>query len=213
MADFTAYDYSCAPNLSPQEYCAHIAQFLQDNPDAWTRGEYARARNNWPTHPHDPEAKQFCTLGLLLRFVPNEKRSACERLLSRVITPYNHGGAVQVVSYNDSFAKDVNDIIAMFRAASYLPDVPERYPARDRVKEETVGGNGGAGQSCGEVFANGFGVPAWFLLDQQQHQMHPAQLAMLNAKINAQVTAPPNWEKMLLGSLSEAARLAEDMAA
>lgn len=189
-----------AANLTPQQYCGQIAAFLQEHPDAWTRGEYARTSDNDPCDPDDDEAVKLCTLGLIMKFVRNDViRRQCERLCSRTITPYNSPHAVSIVSFNDGHAKDVQDVVAMFRAASYLPNVPDPVEAPDKVKALVSWWASEPNPYAAKFVVNEYASVAY---ESMQH-LAVTRLEQLSAKIDAQmrVIGPPDWGALLVQNL------------
>lgn len=127
MADY--FDWG---TKSPQQYCAEIADFLQQHPHAWTRGVFATDADGIGVSPTSRLAQKFCALGLLMKFVRDRAMQLrCEQLLSRAVTPYGAAIMRSPANYNDTIAESVQDVIAMFRAASYLPD--ERRDSVDRA--------------------------------------------------------------------------------
>lgn len=119
--------------FSPQEYCGIIAGWLQQNPQAWCQGAMARDADGYGKDASDPNSRAYCTMGLLEKFIPDmTMRDRCAKLLSRVLTPFREGVIARSnrspVSYNDTSGRSVEEIISMFRCASYMPDVPECEP-------------------------------------------------------------------------------------
>lgn len=106
---------------SPQSYCGEIANFLMINQDAWCKGASARTGDGTPVGAHDPNARHFCLLGLLERFIPNEAiRHRAGELISRAIAP--HAGRTAIHTYNDVYASDVSEVISRLREAAQLSD-------------------------------------------------------------------------------------------
>jgi hypothetical protein len=112
-----AYSYHC--DLTPDEACDRIANFLESNPDSWLRGAYARERDGQLCQPDDPSAARFCALGLVIKFCNGGLGNYVASLLSAAVTPPG-GVAVSAVRFNDEFARDVTDVIAMFRCAAQI---------------------------------------------------------------------------------------------
>lgn len=110
---------------TPQEYCAEIADFLSANRDAWTQGAAARDAYG---HACDSEmviARRWCAIGLIEKFVQwPHIANRCVHLLKRAITPLNWR-ARSPAAYNDTSGRTVDDVIRMFRCASFMPTLPE----------------------------------------------------------------------------------------
>jgi len=110
---------------TPQEYCAEIADFLGANRDAWTQGAAARDGYGQACDSDDSDARRWCAIGLVEKFVRwPHMQNRCVRLLSRVVTPLGHSGR-SPAAFNDMHGRKVDEVISMFRAASYLPTLPE----------------------------------------------------------------------------------------
>lgn len=113
---------------TPQQYCAEIADFLSTHRDAWTQGSMARDASGEACDTDDPAARRWCALGLIDKFArwPHLTRR-CATLLSRVVTPIYAKRDLprSPAAYNDAPGRTVDDVITMFRCASYMPELPE----------------------------------------------------------------------------------------
>lgn len=111
--------------LTAEEACERIASFLEANPDAWMRGTYARDANGRCCQPEDPGAIRFCALGLVIKFAGNNAvgNHICT-LLSMAVTPPGMMATISAARFNDDTARDVTDVIAMFRCAAAIARLP-----------------------------------------------------------------------------------------
>lgn len=165
MADY--YFEEPRSGLTPQQHCANIADFLQENPGAWTTRYLALNGMGFPVSSLDPEAAQWCAQGLIDKFSGDAStRRRISWLLTRVITPRGEPPK-SYVAYNDHDARDVYDIISLFRAASLLEEAnPLKPPTQEILSSST---------DADEVFismyekflakyAMGFSAPNWWKL-------------------------------------------------
>lgn len=113
--------------MSPQHCCAAIANFLEADRGAWIRGTFAIDHRGARRQPSDPDARAWCALGLVQKFTRSVREyNGVVELLARALTPLGSGVIRAVDRYNDRVAKDVDDIIRLFRCASYMPDLEQR---------------------------------------------------------------------------------------
>lgn len=163
---------------SVSEHCRELADFLRINPSAWCKGTGARSGDDSPVSPMSPWARQWCTLGLIERFVTdNVMRNRIVKQLMRVITPL-HGNAPSVAAYNDQPNATVHDIIAMFECAALLP--PDFNELMKR------GGGGGTDapeeQPVPEAYVIGFDTSA--LIESKVEQLTASLIKM------------PDWKQL-----------------
>src|SRR5512141_1677606 len=89
MADYEFF--AVRPSFSDiepaRQYLNEIADFLTAHPEAWSRGAFARTADGSACDPRCPEARTFCAIGLLQKFVALPYQRVCEQLLSYAITP------------------------------------------------------------------------------------------------------------------------------
>lgn len=126
MADFEYFTVRPAfADIEPaRDYLNQIADFLTTHPDAWSRGAFARTADGSPCDPRSPEARTFCAIGLLQKFVALPYQRVCEQLLSYAITPGGTNRPMSPAGFNDTRARFVDDIIAMFRCAALVRAIP-----------------------------------------------------------------------------------------
>lgn len=107
-----------------QDYCGEIANYLEANPDAWGKGTLAWSRDGVAVPPRDPTAISWCVLGLIDHFVDLlSMRQCCWDLLARVVTPLGKEQPYSIHRYNDAERRTLTDIVRLFRAASFMPDI------------------------------------------------------------------------------------------
>lgn len=142
-------------STTPQKWCSTIADFLQANPTAWCQRSLARTTYGLDCDSDDPAATGWCTVGLLEKFVgKSDMVVRCMKLLSRAITPYGAPShmAAHPIGFNDYPGRTVDDVIALFRCASYMPEIADHKPqvrAKSDWSEETV--YCGFGQALGAL--------------------------------------------------------------
>jgi hypothetical protein len=141
MADYSFFAARSVFEVDPaRHYLNDIADFLTANPDAWSRGAFARTADGTPCDPRGPDARTFCALGLLQKFVAPQHLRVCELMLSYAITPGRTNRPMSPAAFNDSRARTVADVIAMFRCAALVPAIRRcECAACSGVAAETVG--------------------------------------------------------------------------
>jgi hypothetical protein len=121
---------------TPQQYCGQIADFLVANPGAWLQGALAAdAMGYRGIDPDHPEARKWCSVGLLDKFIADvEMNRRASNLVRKVIAPIE-----SIVFFNDMQGRTINDVIQMFRCASYMLEseqlVAERKAAAESPEE------------------------------------------------------------------------------
>jgi hypothetical protein len=136
MAITDGIPFFSMPPKGAADYCQEIGSFLRRTPDAWCQGYNARAGDGRPlSDVHSPWARQFCAVGLVLRFISDQATAheVMERL-SRAVTPPN-SKPVHPHIYNDQPHTTVNDIIAMFECAALMPRQFEPVPFEQGLKK------------------------------------------------------------------------------
>jgi len=135
-------------SMTPQSHCAFMADWFAANPERWTQGSFARDAEGCATDPGSPGAHAFCAMGLLQRFLGDARTyEHCLTLLTRAITPLETGGSViprSIAAFNDTAGRTVEDIIQMFRCASYMPEVEPELNIEEiaaKIEAETKLGN------------------------------------------------------------------------
>ena len=86
-----------------------IADELEQHPEQWTRGEFARNAKGESVHPCDLAAVSWCAGGLCIR-------DGCSSAILDVILWAKR--KVRTEQYNDARGRRVEHIIKLFRAAA-----------------------------------------------------------------------------------------------
>jgi hypothetical protein len=158
--------------MTPQQHCGQIADFLVANPGAWIRGSLARNEYGYALDPGHPQASQWCSMGLLDKFVTDlTMHKRCEKLLHRVIAPME-----SIVFFNDMKDRTINDVIQAFRCASYM--IEESQLQKEREEEATV-----------PIYASKFTCSTYDMATTKAHDSVGATYAKALAKSMAEVFA------------------------
>lgn len=105
-----------ATHLSLGSRCRQMAQFLHDNPRAWTQITYARDAFGAACDPESDEAASFCLMGLLKKFVRDH--GMIQTIVEVLHSVTNH---ISVPAWNDDPFRTVGDVEnALMRAADRI---------------------------------------------------------------------------------------------
>jgi hypothetical protein len=101
-----------------QYYLGEIALRLHADPGMWTQRALARNRLGTKSSPLDPDSTEWCTAGLILRFVPDRLHGQARMLLTRLIGL--RYGSMTIEQWNDNRAQ-LEDVIDLFECAARMP--------------------------------------------------------------------------------------------